>query len=114
VAIARAFTGRLEASGSAGGATAAATAKPRRHDLKEPTMPPDLFEPRRWERNGTSFELRHVPGRKSVALLYRLTAQEVEVLGWLSDADAHLYAAILDRMLPPPTYGDNTYGGDTP
>jgi hypothetical protein len=71
--------------------------------------PTPYFEPKTWERNGTGFMLTHIPRRISVAIY-----DGGDVLGWLTEADAHLFAAILDRMFtdPPPTYGGATYGSD--
>jgi hypothetical protein len=65
------------------------------------------FERRQWERNGTGIVLTHIPRRISVAIY-----DGADILGWLTDTDAHHLAAILDRMLadPPPTYGGNSYG----
>jgi len=72
----------------------------------------DLFETRNWERNGTGFTLTHIPHRKSVAIY-----DGADILGWLTDTDAALFAAILDRMLTDysvATYGGGAFGGDTP
>lgn len=70
----------------------------------------DLFETRNWERNGTGFTLTHIPRRKSVAIY-----DGADILGWLTDTDAALFATILDRMLtdPPATYGGGAFGGET-
>ena len=69
------------------------------------------FERRQWERNGTGIVLTHIPHRISVALY-----DGADILGWLTDTDAHTFAAILDRMLadPPPTYGGSGTYGDVP
>lgn len=65
--------------------------------------------PRRWERNGATLTLQHLPRRKSVALQNGPYIGS-EVLAWLTDADADDLAAILDVMLPPAGYGDGSYG----